>query len=208
VTTLEIDIKHQRKRSFSDPMIGRKLLHYRVVEKIGQGGMSVVYRGKDEILDRAVAIKVLHPFLAHKNDCRERLAREARLVARLQHPNILEVFDYSEEAPLPEQEDDPDVEQLADVFLVSEFVDGVTLRDFAEEYALAELPELGCMIIWQLALALSHAHKQGVIHRDLKPENIMIRRDGTLKLMDFGISRATESNQLTVTGTLLGFCCS
>ena len=199
--TLELDLKRQKNQSANDPLVGRQLLHYRVVEEIGQGGMSIVYRGKDEILGRPVAIKVLHPFLAQKEDCRKRLAREARLVASLQHPNILEIYDYSGES-----QDDADAQTnfASEVFLVSEFVEGVTLRDFAERYPLAEVPELGGMIIWQLALALSHAHQQGIIHRDLKPENIMVRRDGTIKLMDFGIARATESNQLTVTGTLLG----
>ena len=117
------------------------------------------------------------------------------------NPNILEIYDYSGEAQATAEEQ---ATSLSEVFLVSEFVEGVTLRDFAEQYPLADVPELGGMIIWQLTLALSHAHKQGVIHRDLKPENIMVRRDGTIKLMDFGIARATESNQLTVTGTLLG----
>lgn len=201
MSTLEIQTKPSSS-SQRDPMIGRKLLHYRVVEEIGQGGMSVVYKGSDETLDRLVAIKVLHPFLAQKGECRDRLNREARLVARLQHPNILKIFDYSEEESAIETAEGE--EEKPEIFLISEFVDGVTLRTLAENVPIAEVPELGAMIVWQLALALHHAHQQGVIHRDLKPENIMVRQDGVLKLMDFGIARATESNRLTVTGTLLG----
>lgn len=189
----------------TDPMLGRRLLHYRVVEVIGQGGMSVVYKGRDEHLMRDVAIKVLHPFLAQKAECRARLAREARAVARLEHPNILKIFDFSGDPPtLNEKLAKDEHRGGGDGFLVTELVSGTTLKRFAEENHLWGSPEVGCMVVLVLARALEHAHAQGVIHRDLKPENVMMRDDGVLKLMDFGIAQVVDQKQLTVTGTLIG----
>ena len=170
---------------------GRHLGRYRLLEPLGSGGMSVVYRGLDTSLQREVAVKVLHPHLARQQDARARLAREARAVARLQHPNILEVFDFA----------DPSTE---DAFLVTELVRGETLKSFAERERLFP-PELAALVIQQLARALGHAHEAGVIHRDLKPENVMVRHDGVLKLMDFGIARVLDPGErMTVTGALVG----
>ena len=170
---------------------GRHLGRYRLLEPLGSGGMSVVYRGLDTSLQREVAVKVLHPHLARQQDARARLAREARAVARLQHPNILEVFDFA----------DPSTE---DAFLVTELVRGETLKCFAERERLFP-PELAALVIQQLARALGHAHEAGVIHRDLKPENVMVRDDGVLKLMDFGIARVLDpAERMTVTGALVG----
>jgi serine/threonine-protein kinase len=195
------------RRDGPDPLIGRRLLHYRVLEVIGLGGMSVVYRGRDENLDRDVAIKVLHPFLAEKAECRQRLAREARAVARLEHPNILKVFDFSGDPATvndrypPEERGD---ERDTDGFLVCELVPGDTLKHFADRCSLWDVPEVGGMAVLRIARALAHAHDNGVVHRDLKPENVMVRDDGVLKLMDFGIAQVVDQKQLTVTGTLLG----
>jgi hypothetical protein len=170
---------------------GRHLGRYRLLEPLGSGGMSVVYRGLDTSLQREVAVKVLHPHLARQQDARARLAREARAVARLQHPNILEVFDFA----------DPSTE---DAFLVTELVRGETLKSFAERERLFP-PELAALVIQQLSRALGHAHEAGVIHRDLKPENVMVRDDGVLKLMDFGIARVLDPGErMTVTGALVG----
>jgi hypothetical protein len=170
---------------------GRHLGRYRLLEPLGSGGMSVVYKGLDTSLQREVAVKVLHPHLSGQHEARARLAREARAVARLQHPNILEVFDFA----------DPGSEE---VFLVTELVRGVTLKVFATQDALWP-PELAAMVVEQLARALGHAHEAGVIHRDLKPENVMIRDDGVLKLMDFGIARVLDPGErMTVTGALVG----
>ncbi len=190
----------------TDPMLGRRLLHYSVVEVIGQGGMSVVYRGRDEHLARDVAIKVLHPFLAEKNECRIRLAREARAVARLTHPNILQVFDFSGDGSPTAGDGDSDggEEWPREGFIVAELVKGPTLKRFVEQHELWRVPEVGALVVWQLLLALQHAHDNGIIHRDLKPENVMVRDDGTLKLMDFGIAQVADQGGLTVTGTLLG----
>jgi len=170
---------------------GRHLGRYQLLEPLGSGGMSVVYKGLDTSLQREVAVKVLHPHLSRQHDARARLAREARAVARLQHPNILEVFDFA----------DPGSEEA---FLVTELVRGVTLKSFATQNALWP-PELAAMVVQQLARALGHAHEAGVIHRDLKPENVMIRDDGVLKLMDFGIARLLDPGErMTVTGALVG----
>jgi serine/threonine protein kinase len=185
-----------------DAMLGRTLLHYRITRRLGQGGMSVVYHGRDEKLGRDVAIKVLHPFLAEKAECRARLVREARAVARLENENILRIFDASAD-PLSEDGTESG-NHSRDGFLITELVVGSTLRAYAENEKLREVPEVGAMIAWQLARALAHAHSQGVIHRDIKPENVMVRQDGVLKLMDFGIAQIVDAQSLTITGTLLG----
>jgi serine/threonine protein kinase len=184
-------------------MLGRKLLHYRVVEAIGQGGMSVVYRGRDEHLGRDVAIKVLHPFLAEKPECRTRLAREARAVARLEHDNIVKVFDFSGEPPTLDEKPGA-VRTEHDGFIVAELVKGPTLKRWGDKHSVWRVPEVGALIVWQLLHALQHAHDNGIVHRDLKPENVMVRDDGVLKLMDFGIAQIADQSGLTITGTLLG----
>jgi serine/threonine-protein kinase len=205
--TLELNTDGIPPSHAADPLIGQELLHYRVVEIIGQGGMSVVYRGHDEHLHRDVAIKVLHPFLAEKPECRLRLAREARAVARLEHPHILKVFDFSGDPPTLDERPDAvrtRTKGFGEGFIITELVRGATLKKFVEQHALWRCPEIGAMVVWQMAMALQHAHEHGVVHRDIKPENIMVRVDGWLKLMDFGIAHIADQGGLTVTGTLLG----
>ncbi|ATB34189.1 serine/threonine-protein kinase [Melittangium boletus] len=174
-------------------LIGSHIGRYRILEELGSGGMSVVYKGLDTALDREVAVKVLHPHLAHKSESRRRLAREARAVARLHHPNILEVFDFSAEG-------------AREAFLVTEYVRGRTLKEYLDEGSgRLDPPELAAMVVHEIAAALAHAHESGVIHRDLKPENVMVREDGVLKLMDFGIARLLDAEErMTVTGSLVG----
>ena len=172
-------------------LVGRHIGRYRILEQLGQGGMSVVYKGLDTTLDREVAVKVLHPHLAGRVESRKRLEREAKAVARLHHPNILEVFDYSGEA-------------AADAYLVTEYIRGVTLRQFITDEAL-QPPEVAAMVVHELASALAHAHEAGILHRDLKPENVMVREDGVLKLMDFGIAKILDRDEkMTMTGALVG----
>jgi len=172
-------------------LVGRQIGRYRILEQLGSGGMSVVYKGLDTALDREVAVKVLHPHLAGRDESRRRLAREARAVARLHHPNILEVFDFS-------------AADAQNAYIVTEYIRGRTLRQYLDEGGL-EPPELAAMLIHELAAALAHAHEEGVIHRDLKPENVMVREDGVLKLMDFGIAKLLETEErMTVTGALVG----
>ena len=172
----------------------RRVDRYELLEQVGSGGMAVVYRGRDSALDREVAVKVLHPHLAGRPESRARFAREARAVARLRHPAIVEIYDYAGDAAL-------------ESYLVTEFVRGRTLRAFAEEESFA-LPEVGALVVRALADALAHAHAAGVIHRDLKPENVLVlESEGrrAVKLVDFGIARLVSSDErMTMTGALVG----
>ena len=163
---------------------------YELVEKVGQGGMAVVYRAFDPVLSRTVALKLLHPHLAERHDSRVRFSREAKAVARLKHTNIVEVFDYAS----------PDSERS---YIVTEFIDGPTLKDFIEQEPLF-IPELAALLLLPVCEALAKAHHGGIIHRDVKPENIMLRSDGSPVLMDFGIAQMIDMPTLTATGTMLG----
>ncbi len=168
----------------------RTLQRYKLLEEVGQGGMAVVYKGFDTTLNREVAVKVLHPHLAGVPESRARLQREAHAVAKLRHENILEIFDYS----------GPDSPES---YIVTEFIHGKTLKNFLTDNPLP-FAELAEMIASEVARALEHAHALGVIHRDIKPENVMIRDDGLVKLMDFGIAQIVDKERMTVTGQLLG----
>src|SRR5262245_21255616 len=170
--------------------VGQVLDKYELLERVGQGGMAVVYRGIDRSLKRTVAIKILHKHLSDYQEARDRFEREAQAVAKLRHENILEIFDYS-------------AKENSESYIVTEFIDGQTLKQFVTDRPIA-YPEVGAMIILQVARALAHAHAGGILHRDVKPENIMIRSDGVVKLMDFGISHMVDLERLTVTGQLLG----
>lgn len=169
---------------------GRRVDKYDIVERVGHGGMAVVYRGVDRVLNREVAIKVLHPHLADSTESRERLHREALTVARLAHPNIVEIFDYSSAS-------------AGSSYIVTEFIRGQTLKAWLES-KVEPRPALAAMIVFRLCAALDHAHELGIVHRDIKPENVMIRDDGRLKLMDFGIAQILDQQKLTLTGQLLG----
>jgi len=167
---------------------GMTLGPYRVIERIGRGGMASVHRAYHPGLDRYVAIKVLPDFFADDPGYRERFQQEARSVARLKHPNILEVFDFGYEEGL--------------AYLVLELVEGGTLQDRVGSPM--ELREV-VLILEQLAGALDHAHAHGILHRDLKPSNILLHKDGTPVLADFGLARMAGSlRRLTSSGTVMG----
>ncbi len=174
--------------------VGQVLDKYELLERVGQGGMAVVYRGLDRDLKRVVAIKILHKHLSDYQEARDRFEREAQAVAKLRHENILEIFDYSG-ADM--------AEELGASYIVTEFIDGQTLKQLFTERPIS-FPEIGAMLMLQVCRALAHAHANSILHRDIKPENIMIRSDGVVKLMDFGISHMVDLERLTVTGQLLG----
>ncbi len=154
-------------------MIGQTLGHYLIVEEIGAGGMGVVYRARDSRLERDVAIKALPVGMLSDPEARRRFRNEALALARLNHPNICSIFDFS-------SEDGVD-------FLVMEYVPGLSLdkRLTQESLPLDEIPRLGA----QLAAGLAAAHEQRVVHRDLKPGNLRLTSDGRLKILDFGLAR-------------------
>lgn len=161
---------------------------YQLFERIGRGGMATVYRGYHPALDREVAIKVLPEFFAEDAEYRERFQHEARSVARLKHPNILEVFDFGYEDGVP--------------YIVMELIEGGTLADSLG----APLP-LGdsLAILEPIGRAIDYAHSRGVLHRDIKPSNILLRKDGTPVLADFGLSKmAGATRRLTATGAVMG----
>jgi serine/threonine-protein kinase len=173
--------------------VARRIDRYELLEEVGSGGMAVVYRGRDTALDREVAVKLLHPHLAARPEARARFSREARAVARLSHPNIVEIFDFAGE-------------HAVESYLVTEFVRGRTLRAFADQVGIG-FPEIGALVARALADALVHAHAAGVVHRDLKPENVLVAEAGrrAVKLVDFGIARILESDdRMTMTGALVG----
>jgi serine/threonine-protein kinase len=156
-------------------MIGRTLSHYRVEELLGSGTMGVVYRAVDEQGGRDVAIKLLPEGLVSDENARGRLAREARALSKLAHPNIEDLYAFET------SENDVD-------FLVMELLEGQTLRrrlETGEPFEEDEVIDLGL----QLLSAVEAAHAQGIAHRDLKPANIAIAKDGTLKVLDFGLAK-------------------
>jgi tRNA A-37 threonylcarbamoyl transferase component Bud32 len=163
---------------------------YELEELAGTGGMSNVYRAYDQLLERRVAIKVLHERYSHDTEYVERFRREAKAIARLSHPNILTVIDRGE--------------WEHHQFIVFEYVDGDTLKDLvAREGPLPVRDAL--VLVCEIGRGLAFAHEHGVVHRDVKPHNVIIDREGTPKVTDFGIARSLDrENGLTTTGTLLG----
>lgn len=170
----------------------QKIDQYVLGAEIGSGGMATVYRARDTRLEREAALKVLHDHIARDAEHRQRFLREARAVARLRHPNIVQVFGFSDESSETS-------------YLAMELINGPTLRAFVDgQPANARVPEIGAMILCLAASALHDAHEHGVLHRDIKPENIMIDEHGTVKLMDFGLARLLDAHSVTATGSLLG----
>lgn len=178
-----------------DELVGKTLSKYELRERIGRGGMAEVYRAYHASLDRHVAIKILHPFLGEDPEFKERFEREARSVAQLRHPNIVQVYDF---------EFDPDRELY---YMVMEYIDGPTLRNRLMELSFNEEPlsiAEAIQIIRPVADALGYAHGRGMVHRDIKPANIMLEQDGRVVLTDFGIARIVSGPAMTTSGSMVG----
>jgi serine/threonine protein kinase len=162
---------------------------YRRVRLLGQGGMATVELAHDTELDRPVALKRLAENLAANDEFKQRFLREARLAARLSHPNIVAVYDVGEDEGRP--------------FIVMEYVEGEPLSDLLQRRRRFE-PTEAVALGQQACAGLEHAHEAGLVHRDIKPQNLLIMTDGTLKIADFGIARSVDGTQLTEVGTVLG----
>ncbi|MEM6527038.1 MAG: protein kinase [Chloroflexota bacterium] len=172
-----------------------KLGNYEVRERLGRGGMAEVYRAYHHNLDRFVAIKLLHAFLAEDDEFRVRFEKEARNIAKLKHPHIVQVYDF-DYAP-----------QRDSYYMVMELIEGETLKDrlfdLSEQGKKPDIDETLRMVS-EAASALSYAHARGMIHRDVKPANLMIDLEDRVVLTDFGIAKMLDSKQLTVSGGMIG----
>ncbi|MEV6315103.1 Stk1 family PASTA domain-containing Ser/Thr kinase [Streptomyces sp. NPDC051776] len=176
--------------TLQDPLVGQVLDgRYRVDARIAVGGMATVYRAVDTRLDRVLALKVMHPGLASDGAFVDRFIREAKSVARLAHPNIVGVYDQGTDGHY--------------VYLAMEYVAGCTLRDVLRERG-ALRPRAALDILEPVLAALGAAHRAGLVHRDMKPENVLIGDDGRVKVADFGLVRAVDTNTTVSSGSLLG----
>ena len=172
-----------------DQYIGKMLDNrYEILERIGTGGMAIVYKAKCHRLNRLVAIKILKSDLAQNEEFRRRFNAESQAVAQLSHPNIVSVYDVSRGGDME--------------YIVMELIDGITLKQYMEKRGQLNWRE-SLHFITQIMRGLSHAHSRGIIHRDIKPQNVMVLRDGSVKVADFGIACLSDSVQ-TLTQEALG----
>jgi serine/threonine-protein kinase len=174
---------HQATRAAKEmeTLLGQQIPGYQLLEKLGQGSMGTVYKARQLSMNRLVAIKVLHARLAANPEFLQRLTREAHLAARLSHNNIIQAIDVGSAGPLH--------------YFVMELVEGQTLREILEGgkiYSEREAVE----IVLQIAQALQHAHRRGLIHRDVKPANVVLTPEGIAKLADLGMARETDDSAL------------
>ncbi len=175
-----------------DDLANKTISHYQIIDKIGEGGMGVVYKAKDLKLDRIVAIKFLPPHLAKSEENKKRFMQEAKAAAALSHPNIMNMYEIDE--------------QDKSVFMVMEFVEGQTLKSYISKLKSGSGIPFMKAAEWMSIIAngLKAAHDKNIVHRDIKSENIMIAPGDKLKIMDFGLAKLKGSTGLTKTGTSLG----
>lgn len=172
-------------------MIDSTILNYRILSKIGEGGMGTVYLGSHITLERKVAIKALLPEFAANQQIRERFINEAKTLSKLNHQNIVTLYDFA------------DIDNK--LLLIMEYIEGTPL-DTVIEKVTGAIPEPRCAKIFEQVLAgFSYAHRKGIVHRDIKPSNIILQPDDTPKILDFGIAKIVEGDmKLTRTGTRMG----
>ncbi len=169
-------------------MIGQKISQYRIIERIGSGGMGTVYKAEDLTLKRTVAIKVIKPSHQDPNIANKRFLREAQAISQIDHPNVITVFEV--------------IQKGAANYLVMQYAPGTTLRDRLDKNALTIADTL--RIASEVAGGLQAAHDVGVVHRDIKPENIVVEESGGAKVLDFGVARLVDRSTLTRRGKIIG----
>src|ERR1022692_221607 len=157
-------------------MLGRMISHFEVIEKLGEGGMGVVYKARDTHLDRFVALKLLRPDAVSDPERRRRFVQEAKSASALNHPNIMHIYDIDESD--------------GSLFIAMEYVNGLTLERAIQEGGLRLQENLRWAA--QIADGLAAAHAAGIVHRDLKPSNIMVTPQGLVKILDFGLAKLME----------------
>lgn len=167
--------------------VGETVGRYRIVEQLGQGGMATVFKAYHAELDRFVALKVLHPAFLEDTSFLTRFQREARLVAKLDHPNIVPIYDYAEHEGRP--------------YLVMKFIEGETLKARLGRGPIT--PDEIQSIVEAVGTALGYAHKQGILHRDVKPSNVLLANDGQIYLADYGLARIAQSGESTLTSDMI-----
>ena len=167
-------------------MIGQTISHYKILEKLGEGGMGVVYKAQDTKLNRLVAVKFLPKQVHSSEDVKARFLQEAQAAAALNHPNICTIHGIEEHD--------------GQMFIVMEFVEGQTLREKGLNMPSKQAVDIGI----QLADGLAAAHEKGIVHRDMKPENVMIHKDGRVQIMDFGLAKLKGAARLTKEGSTVG----
>src|SRR6204780_2732281 len=165
-------------------MVGKKILHYQLIDKIGAGGMGEIYKAQDSRLNRLVAVKILSPGLSTDPERKRRFFQEAQAASALNHPNIITLYDIVTEGDMQ--------------CIVMEYIGGKTLRDLTPAGGLA--PAQVLQYATQIASALTAAHTAGIIHRDLKPSNIMVTTSGLIKVLDFGLAKWVDSGMSGQTG--------
>jgi len=171
-------------------MIGKRINgRYKIISRIGDGGMAVVYKAQDLILDRYCAVKILRQQFSMDDAFIRRFRREAEAVASLPHPNIVNIYDIGEEEDL--------------YYIVMEYIDGTTLKTYIKNFAPVP-PENAVFVLKQIASAIEHAHQYGIIHRDIKPQNILIDDQDHVKVTDFGIAMGLTSTTITYTNSIMG----
>ena len=167
-------------------MIGKTIKHYKILEELGRGGMGEVYKAKDTKLNRMVALKFLSKNLLTSEENKARFIQEAKTASALNHPNVCTIHDIQEHE--------------GQQYIVMEYVDGKNLRDLKRPLSIKQVADIGT----QVAEGLAAAHDQGIVHRDIKPDNIMIRKDGIVQIMDFGLAKLRGGSTLTKEGSTVG----
>ncbi len=168
----------------------RKVGGYSIEKKVGKGGMATFYQGLQESLQRIVGVKELHSFLLEDRSFIDRFKREALMLSKLEHPNIVRIYEY--------------IETDKTFFIIMEYVEGVDLKAIIKNVGNKMPEQIALLFLYFILKGLSFAHAQGVTHRDIKPGNILVSKDGYVKIVDFGLAHSEDAANLTMTGTLMG----